>query len=628
MRRNGKLGVLSPFTANGNRDNLMLTGGNLDALGTSPDVLHTFKNRFANRKKHQEEVMNRFRINRWLIVAPVVLVISNLFVGCVGSTNRLVSSELFAGWLRLWLGASELLQDQDQEKKPAAGEQSPDNRGKSVTQPSATKGHDVEDEDPKAKAEDLIRDWEKPQFALFFSGNQKGYIEPCGCTGLENQKGGLMRRHSVINVFQQRGWDLIKIDSGDQVNRPGRQSLVKFETTLDALTRLMNYDVIGLGAGDFKISLIELATAMINADHGSTPFVCANVCLLEGMDVKLCQSHRIIEKNGKRIGITMVLGNEYLDSLRVIDGVTVQLAESALGRVASIMNQSKCDAKILVAATTTDECRKLASQFPDFDLIITTDCGGEPTLNPEELDTPRGKVPMVQIGAKSMYAGVVGFYFQNGQRGRATLRYKRIPLDARFKDSEEVKQVFVNYQNELKRMWVGGRFDDIRPHAHNSGHKFVGSEACADCHGEEYEIWENGHDGEGGPHKHATASLTDPSERSWVQRHYDPECVSCHMTGWNPQGFFPYESGYLNHDQDQRLFDNGCENCHGPGSAHVDAEENQENNAPLLEKLRLEMRVTLDEARKNACAECHDLDNSPDFLREGAFDEYWPKIEH
>jgi hypothetical protein len=535
--------------------------------------------------------------------------VSIFFVsGCGGATS----------WIHWFLAYSSIERpDQDQEK---ILEKEQDQ----LEAPSATAGQDNDDEDSNAKAEELIKDWEKPDFAIFYSGNQKGYIEPCGCTGLDNQDGGLLRRHTALNVLQARGWDLIKIDSGDQVNRPGKQSLIKFERTLEAMSRLMKYDVIGLGLGDFKVSAIDLAQAMINANQGATHFVCANV---EVVDPELCQTHRIVERNGKRVGITMVLGDEYLDSLRGIDGVASQPVKSALARAIAKLNEGNCQAKVLIAATSTDNCRKMADQLADFDLVITTDCGGEPTLNPEELDTPRGKVPMVQVGAKSMYVGIVAFYFKAGQP-RATLRYKRVPLDSRFKDSEDVKKIFVNYQNELKRLWLAGRFDDIRPQPHASGHKFVGSEACADCHGEEYEVWEDGIDGEGGPHRHATASLTEPNERSWVQRNFDPECVSCHMTGWNPQNFFPYESGFLDIEKDKLLYDNGCENCHGPGSAHVDAERNKKNDTALLEKLRLQVRVTLEQAQKNTCAQCHDLDNSPDFQKEGAFDEYWEQVEH
>ncbi len=33
-------------------------------------------------------------------------------------------------------------------------------------------------------------------------------------------------------------------------------------------------------------------------------------------------------------------------------------------------------------------------------------------------------------------------------------------------------------------------------------------------------------------------------------------------------------------------------------------------------------------AKLDACAECRDYDNSPDFHAEGAFETYWKKVEH
>ena len=96
------------------------------------------------------------------------------------------------------------------------------------------------------------------------------------------------------------------------------------------------------------------------------------------------------------------------------------------------------------------------------------------------------------------------------------------------------------------------------------------------------------------------------------------------MVGWNPQGYFPYESGYWELSQ-KKLYSNGCENCHGPGSAHVAAEEGDADvSDEVIERLRVEMRVSLEESKKTGCYECHDLDNSPTFK----FDEYWEEIEH
>src|SRR5262245_30249499 len=42
-----------------------------------------------------------------------------------------------------------------------------------------------------AEPKTLFEGWPKPAVALVLTGQQLGYIEPCGCSGLENQKGGL-----------------------------------------------------------------------------------------------------------------------------------------------------------------------------------------------------------------------------------------------------------------------------------------------------------------------------------------------------------------------------------------------------------------------------------------------------
>ena len=46
---------------------------------------------------------------------------------------------------------------------------------------------------------------QKPKVALVVSGMQQGFMEPCGCTGLTNQKGGLMRRHTLIKQIKENG---------------------------------------------------------------------------------------------------------------------------------------------------------------------------------------------------------------------------------------------------------------------------------------------------------------------------------------------------------------------------------------------------------------------------------------
>ena len=136
------------------------------------------------------------------------------------------------------------------------------------------------------------------------------------------------------------------------------------------------------------------------------------------------------------------------------------------------------------------------------------------------------------------------------------------------------------------------------------------------------------------PHSHATQTLVDLDP----PRQFDPECLSCHVTGWAPQEYFPYASGFLSLNETPHLTDNGCENCHGPGQSHVAAESGEvDADDAEIERLRAAMRLTILENEGNKdgqvykeavvvkmCMQCHDEDNSPDF----DFQEYWPKVEH
>lgn len=491
-------------------------------------------------------------------------------------------------------------------------------------------GQDVEDDE--LTPETLVADWDKPTATLFITGRQHGYIEPCGCITLERQKGGLMRRHRVQTTLKKRGWDLVSIDAGNQVRRSyAIQPQMKFATTADALVKEMNYSMIGLGPDDLKLEALELAQKISDVCGDKNPFTCANVQVLAE---DFTSQYVVVEQGGLKIGMTMVLGNEYQPMFKNIssDDMVFTPAEPALQKVAAKLQAAQCDFHVLVAFAGLKECRTLAQKFPLFDLMVTAGGAGDPTMQPELINTAVGKqVPMVQVGVKGMYVGLIGIF--KNEQGGLKIRYKRVPLTHRFEDTEPMKKVFLKYQNELKDRWLSGSFADIKPREHPTGYQFVGSDACADCHDEEYAIWEDGVDGDGGPHVEATESLKqNPNDdRVWVQRHYDPECMSCHATGWNPQNFYPYKTGLTDLKTQQHLFGNGCENCHGPGSAHVQMERTaakQQVDETMLAKLRSEMVVTLEQARNNACKECHDLDNSPDFLAEGGFDEYWPQIEH
>ena len=448
----------------------------------------------------------------------------------------------------------------------------------------------------------LFKDWAEPDVAVVITGRQHGYIEPCGCTGLANQLGGLARRHSLIQSIEARGWPLARLDIGDQVRRFSAQAELKYQSTVGSLQE-MNYSSVGFGPDDLQLA--DLVSVLVNAkdeDQGKNLFVCANVDYL-GFNDKF----HILEVNGHRIGVTSVLGDQQLQQFSS-DLATTRPARDGLREVIPILKEQKCEFYILLAHAGHAASLALAQEFNQFDIVVTAGGADIPRQQPIRI----GRTTFIEVGAKGMYVGVVGLF----GRERSAVRYQRIPLDSRWPDSQVMLDRLSAYQDQLEVLGLSGLGLSAVPHP--SGRRFVGSEFCAECHTIATARWKET------PHSHALGSLVDPKERSETPRHFDPECISCHVTGWEPQRHIPYVSGYVGLDESSLFHDVGCESCHGPGSAHVAAEngEEQVDEVELIQRQK-QMRLPLAKA-ESRCIMCHDLDNSPDF----DFNEYWEDVVH
>ncbi|MBX3420569.1 MAG: hypothetical protein KF752_03330 [Pirellulaceae bacterium] len=456
----------------------------------------------------------------------------------------------------------------------------------------------------------IADDWPQPQVVLYLSGQQHGYIEPCGCTGLEMQKGGLIRRDTLLGQLRDRGWQVVPLDVGNQVRRVGVQPLIKFEVTARALQQ-MGYGAVALGVDDLKLSKVDLIQVAGSEGNSPRPFICANVVVLLP---DFFPAFKVIEAGGRKIGVTALMGAQYEAEIKS-DEVEFSDPTTSLQQVVPELKSQGCDYIVVLAHASLEESSRWAQAVPGIDLVVTAGGYGEPTLNPESIEGTKSL--MVQVGTKGMYGGIIGLFGDAQQ----PVRYQRIAISSQFKDSPRMLEVFAEYQGRLKEAGLSGL--GLSPAAHPSGRQFVGSQACGECHTTAFDIWKNS------PHVHATDSIVAANnDRGGIARHFDPECISCHVTGWNPQKFFPYESGYVSLERSEHLLGSGCENCHGPGSAHVAAENGDiEASAELLQQLREEMILPLDRAEAK-CMECHDLDNSPAFHESGAFEEFWEQVKH
>lgn len=493
--------------------------------------------------------------------------------------------------------------------------------------------------DPVEANEEVFVGWPKPDVAIVFTGEQVGYLEPCGCAGLENQKGGLKRRHTMIRTLREKwGWPLVLLDAGEQVRYFGKQADIKHRHTVEALIQ-MGYDAVGLGVMDLRTDLLGLA---INLPEDENPLTSANVGVLD-FDSGFTKRWRVVEAGGAngaapvRIGVTQVLGEKARSEVGPSDDLMIVPAEDALAELVPQIDAAGCDQNVLLVYGDRAEAEALAKQFDVFDWVVAARGSDEPRRQLDEASripgAKRGGGPLlIEVGHKGMYAVVVGLYRKPNAAAAAPgsgweARYQKVPLDHRWADSAAMHKRLVRYQDELQQLgWQGL---GLKPTPHPTERDFAGSAACADCHTAAWEVFQQT------PHFHTTETLVALSPA----RHYDPECIACHAVGWEPQKYFPFASGWKSYRETPEMFGQGCENCHGPAARHTAAENGDiDLDDAEIESLRAALHLEIqpnegnmpdqvmnDSTRVvNNCLGCHDLDNSPDF----DFQKYWEEVKH
>ncbi|MBR6387001.1 MAG: hypothetical protein IKS14_02000, partial [Thermoguttaceae bacterium] len=189
--------------------------------------------------------------------------------------------------------------------------------------------------------------WDTPDVALVFTGMTNGYIEPCGCAGMERMKGGLSRRQTFLNELRQElGWETIVIDSGQITVGFGVQEELKFDMAMNAF-HLMQYDAIGIGMGELRFPAYFLLTytALTSASNQSM-YTSANVGVY-GFHPTYTLPYKIIERGGKKVAVvSVVCKNEAID--RRDENIFFETPEKKLKEILPALEKAKCDDAVLM----------------------------------------------------------------------------------------------------------------------------------------------------------------------------------------------------------------------------------------------------------------------------------------
>ncbi len=484
---------------------------------------------------------------------------------------------------------------------------------------SPAKAANSEKKPAVSTADPYLENWNTPAAALLLSGEIHGYLEPCGCS--LTQSGGFARRSKLFRELREKGWPLGALDVGGTLKKANRQDQIKFESILTAM-QILEYAGLALGSEELILGADYLLSQHVVDDPKAVTFLDANVTLFDSPELGTPLPAKVIKVGKVKIGVAAALGPSHRDTVApmgVITNITVDDPFAKLPAVIRQLQSQKCDFLLLLSHGTTDDARKFAKTFPQFSVILTAGGPDEASGKPIMVNNTM----ILEVGVKGRAVGVLGYYPDAQQK----LRFELVELDsARFPgEDDEMTKVMKAYQQRLEDEQIA-KSDKLLLH-HPSGSTYVGAETCGECHTKAYEHWKDT------GHAKATATLLHGrgTEKEWVPRQFDPECLSCHVTGWEPQQMKRFESGFISLEDSKHLFGQQCENCHGPGSAHTDIERKFAKkpasvDQAQLDKLRAAVHLSYDTAEKKVCMQCHDAENSPNFV--GNYKEYWEQVAH
>ena len=472
-----------------------------------------------------------------------------------------------------------------------------------ATPPTTSAGKDPAPEPADAPKDPLAKlaAWAQapPAAVLVVSGEQNGYLQPCGCT--DGQLGGLGRRYDLVAKLRAKGWPVAAIDLGNLIHDPAgarggpQQEKIKFDTALQALAA-MKYAAVAVGPEDLKLGVGEALGVLLNLK--GPRFLAANLKPIEGFEDAIRPS-LVVEDGPVKVGVTAVIEPAAFEALADPDKAALLAIRPPDEALPAVLAQLEKDAaiQVLMVQGTPAEAKRLAGRFPGFDLVVSTAEFEDPDERPEVVND--GKTTLINVGKKGKYAGVVGLF--PGREPAVEFHLQALEGKS-FVEAEPMRALIDdNFPAMLKAVGVVENYPRTANTAYPAGAAYAGAESCRSCHPKTFAKWAST------KHAHAYDVLTNPKRN----READAECISCHTTG------FGYNTGFVSTAKTSFLKGNQCENCHGPGSLHNAEPDNLAFRQPMVRPAEVWDKGGL-------CANCHNADNDPHFN----FATYYPQIFH
>jgi Cytochrome c554 and c-prime len=467
------------------------------------------------------------------------------------------------------------------------------------------------------------------RFTLFYTAEVHGTLEPCGCTS--DPLGDVARYASVVRAARKTG-DVLLVDAGglsfpeggaSARERPGNQLRAKFLATelgklglaaagladtdlaagpasvLPARVAVNLAPAAGLAPAPSRLETVGGVRVGVLGVVDPAVAVAAGAKAEEPVEAAHRETERL-RKAGAEIVIALapvdrpvarrlareagvdfvVLGRQVGAGAARADAVGrafILAPADELQRVGRLDVVLRAGGALVDAGgpeATALRKAELARDLARLDGELASWAhgnGGDPTFvaakkkERDGLDAERAK-----LGAAPWAPPATGSYFTN----RLVTMHRSLPRDPTLAAAMRALDAQIGKVN-LAHAEPPAPAEPDRP-------SYVGMDKCASCHKPAVAFWRTT------VHARAWKTLVD------VGKQADYKCVSCHVTGYGQVG-----GTSLGHTQH---FENiQCENCHGPGSAHVAAKGLED--PPAIQR----------QTPSPTCTNCHNEHHSDTF---------------
>jgi hypothetical protein len=446
---------------------------------------------------------------------------------------------------------------------------------------------------------------------LFALGELHGQIEPCGCT--TDPLGDLARTAELVAQARTQG-PVVVVDAGSLLySQPVVSDQARPQEDLKAdLIATIYRDQLGVAA--VGLGPYDLAAGV---DKVRLPRQAANLPAEAGVAL---EPAKVIEAGPVRLGVFGVVDPAAVPALQAGDPIeaaraaVAQLQQQKVARIIALASMPKKDAIKLVRAVPGIDVivigAGLEAPRPEQVTSMPELVGGTLVITPVDRGQVVSRVELTVRGAGPL-VDAVGSEAAAGRRRELDARVARLDEQlAAWKADPSADPAFVaarqHERDELaaesqalatrpERIPATGSYFELAqlriakilacdpkvvtakqeyaraagaaniaaaasipaPVVPKGAATYVGVEACADCHEDAVAFWKKT------PHAGAWRTLEE------VDKQFDYDCTGCHVTGWASPGGATMASVA----KGAELRDVQCETCHGPGSIHVDADD-------------------------------------------------------